>query len=374
MWPMRTRRRRLVSAALLALALHINAVFLAGVLMRRWAPSAAELRARAAKGEPEAIEITALDDDAARRIVADLERMQAKQEEAEIKKEQESPVAPGQVVDLPPPPDPSRPDHARYVSEHDSSVQKETKKMGRFDDRAAAAREARRSPTPPSPSLLAMRSPEPASPRTQGRASPGRMRPLERSPEALPRSEDGALPGAPPPSPAPSMEPPGSPGRPPGAVALLPSERQLAQAIGGGTQDHLPEVEEGDSTALNSRSWKFASFFNRVKRQVAEHWKPAAEYGRRDPTGQIYGSGHWVTFLRIVLKPDGALSSVVVTQSSGIEFLDDVAVEAIKMAQPYPNPPPQLVDPASGVLSFKFGFFFDVGSGSRMKIYRYPAL
>jgi TonB family protein len=359
----------------LALAFHLNAVFLAGVLIRRWAPSAAQLRARAAKGEPEAIEISALDDEAARRIVADLERMEAKEKEAEIKKEQESPVAPGQVVDLPPPPEQSRPDHSRYVSEHDSSVARETKKEGRFDQRASAPRETRRSPTPPAPSLLAMRSPEPQSPapRTQGRSSPARMRPVERSPEALPRSEDGALPGAPPPSPA--MDPPGAaPARPPGAMALLPSEHQLSQAIGGGTQDHLPEVEDGDNTALNSRSWKFASFFNRVKRQVAEHWKPAAEYGRRDPTGQIYGSGHWVTFLRIVLKPDGALSSVVVTQSSGIEFLDDVAVEAIKLAQPYPNPPPQLVDPASGVLSFKFGFFFDVGSGQRMKIYRYPAL
>ena len=111
-----------------------------------------------------------------------------------------------------------------------------------------------------------------------------------------------------------------------------------------------------------------------MKRQVAENWRPGQEYERRDPTGQIYGTGSWVTFVRIVLKPSGELASVAIQKTSGLDFLDDVAIEAVKRGQPYPNPPPQLVDPGSGEISFRFGFFFDVGGNARMKVYRYPAL
>jgi TonB family protein len=154
----------------------------------------------------------------------------------------------------------------------------------------------------------------------------------------------------------------------------VPNTQQLAQALAGGTQDHLEDVDEGDETALNAKGWKFASFFNRVKQQVAEHWRPGAEYQRRDPTGQIYGTGAWVTFVRIVLKPDGELASVAIQKPSGLDFLDDVAVEAVKQGQPFPNPPAQLVDPGSGDISFRFGFFFDVGGSTRVKVFRYPAL
>jgi TonB family protein len=148
---------------------------------------------------------------------------------------------------------------------------------------------------------------------------------------------------------------------------------QLARAIGGGTQDHLPDVDDGDITGLNAKSWKFASFFNRIKRQVAQHWRPAEQYEKRDPTGNIYGSGQWVTMLRIALSPDGSVNSVAVEKPCGLEFLDDEAVEAIKRGGPYPNPPAQLVGDG-GVISFRFGFFFDVAGGPRMKVYRYSGI
>jgi TonB family protein len=155
-------------------------------------------------------------------------------------------------------------------------------------------------------------------------------------------------------------------------IALMPTSTQLARAIGGGTLDHLVDIDEGPGTSLNAKQWKFASFFNRVKRQVAQHWHPAAQYEKRDPTGNIYGSGQWVTLLQVMLKPDGSLASVNVAQPSGLEFLDDEAVEAIKRGQPYPNPPTQLV--SEGVVGFRFGFFFDVDGGPRMKVYRYSGL
>ena len=77
-----------------------------------------------------------VDDDAAREIVAELERQEEERKAEEAKKEEDSLNPPGQVVDLPTPREEKRPDDARFVSEHDSSVEHETKKYGRFEDKA----------------------------------------------------------------------------------------------------------------------------------------------------------------------------------------------------------------------------------------------
>jgi TonB family protein len=163
-----------------------------------------------------------------------------------------------------------------------------------------------------------------------------------------------------------------APGAPP---ALLPSEQQLARAIGSGTEDYLKDIDDGEETALNAKKWKFASFFNRVKQQVRDHWRPAEEYRRRDPTGAIYGQKNRYTLLRVQLKPDGSLANGALELPSGIEFLDDQAIEAFKQAQPFPNPPKQLVDGDSGFINFRFGFFFELsGSSPQFKVFRYNSM
>ena len=54
---------------------------------------------------------------------------------------------------------------------------------------------------------------------------------------------------------------------------------------------------------------------------------------------RIYGKRNRYTELRVQLKPDGKLGSVAVYQPSGLDFLDDEAIEAFKEAAPFPNPP-----------------------------------
>jgi hypothetical protein len=34
--------------------------------------------------------------------------------------------------------------------------------------------------------------------------------------------------------------------------------------LGAAHNDHLVDADEGDASMLNTREWKFASFFNRV--------------------------------------------------------------------------------------------------------------
>ena len=46
----------------------------------------------------------------------------------------------------------------------------------------------------------------------------------------------------------------------------------------------------------------------------------------------------------------------------------DLAVAAFERSQPFPNPPPGLVD--HGLVHFSFGFFLEVNSASSFKIFR----
>ena len=154
--------------------------------------------------------------------------------------------------------------------------------------------------------------------------------------------------------------------------SLRPSEETLSRIVGGGSVDKLDGVESGDFTALTSKKWKFASFFNRMKRQVAQNWHPDVVYVRRDPTGKVYGTKNRVTVLEVSLKPNGSLAKVVVSKQSGVGFLDDEAVSAFHLAQPFPNPPSALVEARSQLITFSFGFHFQVGSRrDAWQIFRY---
>ena len=161
---------------------------------------------------------------------------------------------------------------------------------------------------------------------------------------------------------------PMAPALPPG-MPLVPSQQQLARAIGGGTEDHLDDIDDGDETSLNAKKWKFSSFWNRVKAQVRDHWKPAEVYRRRDPTGAIYGNKDRYTMLHVQLKPDGSLANVSLEKPSGVEFLDDEAIEAFKEAQPFPNPPYQLYE-KNGMIDFRFGFFFELSGATKMRFFK----
>src|SRR5262249_34924452 len=146
----------------------------------------------------------------------------------------------------------------------------------------------------------------------------------------------------------------------------------LASAVGGtGSPDYLKDVDDGDETLLNTKRWKYWSFFSRVKRGVAQVWRPENAYRLRDPTGQIYGMKNRMTVLRLSLRPDGSLfGDPIVEKASGVDFLDDEAVSAFKTAQPFPNPPPGLVDKESNLITFRFGFYFEVGGGPVFKVFR----
>lgn len=156
------------------------------------------------------------------------------------------------------------------------------------------------------------------------------------------------------------------------SMALLkrPTKEQLAMVTGAPANDHVPEVDEGDETLLNSREFKYATFFNRVKRGVSNYWNPGDAYIQHDPYGNVYGVKDRYTVLNVELDASGAVRDISVSKSCGLGFLDDVAASAFHDASPFPNPPQGLLS-QDGRIRFQFGFYFEIGDRPALKIYRY---
>ena len=395
--PVQTIRKghRLVRWVLLAIALHLELGLGLGIYAYFYAPRAADRRLVSDIASEDSIDFGVIDEEASRKIIAELEVAEEKQEEEEKRKEEETIKPSGQVVEMARPRNEQRPDEARFVSEYDSKVAKEIRKFGELNQKAVQGAQDGKdeATTPPSPGQAAQAAQQ-ASPAGAGepvlamRTPPTPENAAQKvtgmGPAEVPGNPLESEPGAPPGDgrdlsvgqllrtrPTPQVG--GGAGTPEvaGAEALMPTQQQVARAIGSGTSDHLEGIEEGAETALNAKKWKFASFFNRVKQQVREQWRPADEYRKRDPNFRIYGQRDRFTLLRVELKPDGSLANVAVESPSGVEFLDDEAIEAFKLAQPFPNPPYQLIE--KGAISFGFGFFFEIGGGPvpRMKTFRY---
>jgi TonB family protein len=295
-----------------------------------------------------------------------------KEEEKEKEKEKDEK---GQVVDLPPPLEEKRPDKSRFLSEYDSKVEKETKgpvvpfKPGRLIPNRPVARQ--QTTPPPSPQQrkqverkvmkLAMRS-QPDLPKSE-------LEPSDKGDEPAKVEQ-------------PRIKVPRGPKLPPSPKTAAPrkrltlkdltlSEKELAKALGSRVNDYLKGVAEGKQTLLNSKRWRFASFFNRVKRQVAQNWHPDVVYRRRDPTGNVYGFRDRLTVLRVKLSPDGRLKDLHLEKACGVGFLDDEAISAFRAAEPFPNPPKGLVDKSTGMISFRFGFLFEISRRPNFRIFRF---
>ncbi|MBW2700345.1 MAG: energy transducer TonB [Deltaproteobacteria bacterium] len=321
--------------------------------------------------------------------------------EEEKKKEEEDPE--GQVVDLAPTPDKKPPEDARFLSEHNTQVEKESISRHRRSDygvaqpRPTIAESTRRRPEPQQDeglddvALLTRKQgdqqqateykmPAFEVPDLKKRDAlhlkldlqMGEMAAYDASEAMSGNSDklrlqkgDGS---------ERASEQTGEQGQHESTVAMFrrPSLDQLDMVTGAPANDHVEDVDEGEATLLNSKEFKYATFFNRVKRGVSQYWSPkvGAEYIRRDPYGNIYGVKDRYTLLNVSLEKSGALSQVFVVTSSGVKFFDEVAVRSFHDAAPFANPPAGLAD-ADGIIRFQFGFFFEIGDRGRIRAFRF---
>jgi TonB family protein len=299
-----------------------------------------------------------------------------------------APSRPMQVVETAKPTQQQPPDNTRFLSEYDTHVEKQKVARGSVQEpMVAKSKQADLTPKDqpkeasvekhedrdPGKNKQASDMPGTLSMRTPGAQTPGEVQQDQKTrgaasstngPLALdgiqPKRGDGALEQ----QRHDRSEVPrgqnGAGGGQPDVPNLKPTQDVLERALGGGNVDHLEDVDNGDETALNSKRWVYASFFNRLKRQVAQNWDPASVWRRIDPTGQVNGYKTRVTEVRVSLSPRGELAKIVVTTPSGVSDLDDEAVRAFHAAAPFPNPPKDLVA-KDDMITFAFSFYFEIG-------------
>lgn len=298
---------------------------------------------------------------------------------------------PQQVVEVVKPSEEKEPENARFLAEFNTKVDKQKVSRGaRNEPMVAKAKpeeltpkdrprddpsvkqhqpdrlEGRNERAPDVPGKLSMRNPGALAPaleeqeaKTRGsaggaggaavadgyaaRRGDGALEQQRRQRSEIPRGQGGAGGGA------------------PEVPNLKPSDEVLERALGGGSVDHLEDVDHGDETSLSAKRWVYASFFNRLKRQVAQNWDPNSVWHRVDPTGTRYGTKTRITEVRVSLSPRGEIARILVVSPSGSNDLDEEAVRAFRMAAPFPNPPDGLVQ-KDNLITFAFSFYFELGT------------
>lgn len=128
------------------------------------------------------------------------------------------------------------------------------------------------------------------------------------------------------------------------------------------TNDYIKDVENGLETMLNTREFKYYSYYNRIRRQLSQHWE-----GRvREKLSKMFKEGRSpastgqdrVTKLMIVLNDKGTLVRVQVLMDSGVHDLDDAAIEAFRAAAPFPNPPKGIIE-GDGTVKIRWDFVLE---------------
>jgi protein TonB len=230
-------------------------------------------------------------------------------------------------------------------------------------------------PPPPLPSRPAPRVPPPAPtsrpsppPVVASRPAPPAQRPAPSTSAAAPTpppSESGEAPApkpAPPPAerpPVPPVTPAPEPPAPPPAVAAppapagpqvaaVPPQREaplvdIRSALRGGAAGGRVGGRggiEGEPIGLDSKDPKFNDYLDRLRRMIKERWGYPCE---KNPTTHEceYLSAQLVVEFGILM--DGRLQFVEVVRSSGHPIYDDYAVNAIKLASPFPTVPPAMM-------------------------------
>lgn len=126
------------------------------------------------------------------------------------------------------------------------------------------------------------------------------------------------------------------------------------------TNDHIKDVVAGAETQLNTREFLYYTYFNRIKKKLRQHWEPIIHEKVRGLVRkgrELASNSSSTTRLIITLDAHGGLSRVQVVTTSGVQDLDEAAIEALKVAAPFPNPPKDLI--TDGIVQINWDFVLE---------------
>ncbi|MEJ2068382.1 MAG: energy transducer TonB [Deltaproteobacteria bacterium] len=93
-----------------------------------------------------------------------------------------------------------------------------------------------------------------------------------------------------------------------------------------------PGIKEEENVSLNTREFKYYSYFHHIKSQIELAWNYPLEAQKNK----------WGGLLSVIftVEKDGRVSKVILVSSSGRDVLDNAAIDAINYASPF-NPIPE---------------------------------
>ena len=127
--------------------------------------------------------------------------------------------------------------------------------------------------------------------------------------------------------------------------------------------DYLKDVDPGLQTLLNTREFKYHSYYSRIRRQLEFHWEGQV----RSQLTRYFKSNRRpaslnedkITTVILELNSAGLLVKLNLMTSSGLQELDSAAIEALRAAAPFPNPPQGLIE-EDGTVKIRWDFVLEV--------------
>jgi len=124
-------------------------------------------------------------------------------------------------------------------------------------------------------------------------------------------------------------------------------ETPESTSLGAQPEDYVPGVAPSDRTALNTKEFVFYSYFQRIRSRLDHAWVPIL----KERLLAYYRSGRQLatdmdhtTRVLVILNRRGEIVRVQMVSESGVNDLDEAAVDAFNHAGPFPNPPQGMVD------------------------------
>ena len=123
------------------------------------------------------------------------------------------------------------------------------------------------------------------------------------------------------------------------------------------SNDYIDDIPLGDMTKLNTLEFKYYGFYHRIKQKLEQYWGYAV---RQKITGLIRRGGRRpasaesITSLAITLNSKGSIVDIQVKSPSGVQELDEAAIESFNKAGPFPNPPEGMLK--DGLAKIEWGF------------------
>ena len=196
--------------------------------------------------------------------------------------------------------------------------------------KAPAPSQVAKASPPPAPETPAPRTQEPApAPGPQARAPERETVPSQPQPAEPSRTEGAASPSR-----------PAAPSEPAGQVLArtksgldLPAAMLRSPGGGGGLKDGRGGVE-GEPIPLDTQEPKYVDYFGQLRERIKSKWSYPREAGERGIGGQLLIEFH--------IAKDGRVQLLELRRSSGVEILDDYAMNAVRLAQPFPPVPDNL--------------------------------